>query len=216
MSKICPTTLTRLTCWAGFLMEPECSARGPSEDTRPADRLERVLGVLRHVAEVSGVCFYQRQQRQKLNKSVVKLRLRGKPLTVHCNASHPNLVDAAEVMLQKVTGVVGEGAVAAAQQLVAQRAADAAEPPAAPVSRPNNFFEASQRKQKLDRELKAANERVLSADSVVKAAQHEVGMLAKAVQLAELQLESAQEKAAKAQQHGVTTSPRSTSARSSR
>ena len=64
----------------------ECSVEGPSEDTRPADRLERVLSVLRHVAEVSGVNAHQRQQRQQLNKSSVHLRLRGKPLVVHCNA----------------------------------------------------------------------------------------------------------------------------------
>ena len=185
-------------------MEPPSSVGFSSEDMLPAVRLERTLCVLRKVQGVTSVHAYQRTARERLNVSIVKLRCRGQPVVAHCSNKCPELHDAAAAVLRKVTAIVGEEEIAAARQRAAADAqrADAAQLLAASAasSRPTNFFAVSQRKQKLDGELKAANERVLSADSVVKAAQHEVGMLAKAVQLAELQLDSAREKAAEAQQ----------------
>ena len=77
--------------------------------------------------------FYERQRRQPLNKSMLKVRVQGRkdPITVHCKVDVPNLLTAAQLMAQKLEEHLGAEAV-----LEGRRSFDAARaemPAAAPA-----------------------------------------------------------------------------------
>ena len=86
----------------------------------PAELVERELEALRAVAGVVSASAQERQRRQPLNTSMVKVRLEGvrNVLTVHCSASVPNLLVAAQRVAAKVAAALGSDAVAEGRRRV--------------------------------------------------------------------------------------------------
>ena len=66
----------------------------------PEDLLAVERRKLLAITGVTSVTFYERQRRQPLNKSMLKVRVQGRkdPITVHCKVDVPNLVIAAQLM----------------------------------------------------------------------------------------------------------------------
>ena len=97
----------------GCLQASPPASDGPAE----AELLAHELEVLRAVAGVTSVLTYERQRREPLNKTMLKVRIEGRknPLQVHCSERVPNLLVTARQMIEKV------GAVSAAT--LSQRAA---------------------------------------------------------------------------------------------
>ena len=86
----------------------------------PAELVERELEALRAVAGVVSASAQERQRRQPLNTSMVKVRLEGvrNVITVHCSASVPNLLVAAQRVAAKVAAALGSDAVAEGRRRV--------------------------------------------------------------------------------------------------
>ena len=156
------------------------SAAGPSMP----ELVERELEALRAVDGVTSATAYERQQRQPLNKSMVKVRLQGRkdPLTVHCSGSLPNLLRAALAVAEKVAAILGSDAVAEGRlraEIAAHAQPAAAEEPSA------NVFEHMQRVRRLEAELARAEASVRAADGEVRAALLRVEAEQRAVALAQ-------------------------------
>lgn len=173
-----------------------------SEGLTLSELVERRLEGLRKVDGVSSAKAYARQRREPLNKSMIKVKIAGKPaVTVHCKQEIPDLLLAADEMVKKVVEILGCEAVAEGQ-----RRADAEREAAAPVAatrlpdaasgsdqpgQPLSFFQLSARIQVLDAQIKRADERVREADGPVRAALQHVAAEEKAVQLAQQRLANA-------------------------
>ena len=95
----------------GCLQASPPASDGPTQEELLANELE----VLRAVPGVTSVLTYERQRREPLNKTMLKVRVEGRknPLQVHCSERVPNLLVAARQMIEKVGDVLGGDAVAA-------------------------------------------------------------------------------------------------------
>ena len=127
------------------------AAAGPSMP----ELVERELEALRAVDGVTSATAYERQLRQPLNKSMVKVRLQGRkaPIAVHCSGSLPNLLRAALALAEKVAAILGGDAGAEGRR----RAEIAAEAQPAAAEEPSaNVFEHMQRVHRLEAELARA------------------------------------------------------------
>ena len=105
------------------------STVAPDDGPTLQELVARECAVLEAIAGVTSVKSYERQRREPLNKSMLKVRLRGRkdPLSVHCKLGVPNLLAAARLMMEKVADVLGEEAVAEGRRCAdAARAAAAA------------------------------------------------------------------------------------------
>ena len=171
--------------------------------------LERELAALRSTDGVTSVVVYERQRRQSLNKSMVNVRLRGRaaPLSIHCCARLPTLLDAAYQMTEKIVDIIGEAAVAEGRRLRAEAEREAAAETARTVGGPaqqppsSNFFAQSQRIQQLEAALiPSADERVRDADARWQAALVLVAEQHSALKEAQARVDQAQAVADRAQE----------------
>ena len=176
------------------------STVAPDDGPTLQELVARECAVLEAIAGVTSVKSYERQRREPLNKSMLKVRLRGRkdPLSVHCKLGVPNLLAAARLMMEKVADVLGEEAVAEGRRCADAARAAAAAPDASEETRPAgagasiNFFEHSKRIGKLEAQLAAAQERARAADADLRSARLQVAAEQKAVMRAEERLSIAQ------------------------
>ena len=173
-----------------------------------SELVAREREVLEAIEGVTSVSIYERQQRQALNMSMIKvrMRLRKNPFTIHCSANVPDLLVAAHLMLEKMAKELGTDAVAEGRQRAeaAREAAApvAAPPPAATEMQPASvhFFEHAKRVAQLEAEKRSAEARVRDADGHLRSALLLVKTEEKAVKLAQQRLADAQAAAETAQE----------------
>lgn len=166
----------------------------------PAELVERELAVLRAVDGVVSARAYERQRRQPLNSSMVKVRLSGTedPIVVHCSAGVPTLAIAVQRMAAKVAAALGSDAVAegrrrceSAREAEAAAAGGAATGPGSSAQQANAFAH-MQRVFQLEKDLCRANARVRDADGGLRSALLRVKEEQLAVKLARERLSEAE------------------------
>ena len=179
------------------------STVAPDDGPTLQELVARECAVLEAIAGVTSVNTYERQRREPLNKSMLKVRLRGRkdPLSVHCKLGVPNLLAAARLMMEKVADVLGEEAVAEGRRRADAARAAAAAPDAARASEETqpagagaslNFFEHSKLIRQLEAQMAAAQERARAADADLRSALLLVAAEQKAVTRAEERFSIAQ------------------------
>ena len=168
----------------GCLEASPPASDGPAE----AELLAHELEVLRAVAGVTSVLTYERQRREPLNKTMLKVRIEGRknPLQVHCSEKVPNLLVAARLMIEKVGDVLGSDAVAEGRRLrAAEAAAGFGEEPVQPAAAQTDIFQKMMRVRQLEKELAAAEACAREADSQLRASLLAVAAEEKAARLAQ-------------------------------
>ena len=182
------------------------STVAPDDGPTLQELVARECAVLEAIAGVTSVKSYERQRREPLNKSMLKVRLRGRkdPLSVHCKLGVPNLLAAARLMMEKLADLLGEEAVAEGRRRADAARAAAAAPDAARASEETqpagagaslNFFEHSKLIRQLEAQMAAAQERARAADADLRSALLLVAAEQKAVTRAEERLSSRLSKA---------------------
>ena len=168
----------------GCLQASPPASDGPAEEELLAHELE----VLRAVAGVTSVLTYERQRREPLNKTMLKVRIEGRknPLQVHCSEKVPNLLVAARLMIEKVGDVLGSDAVAEGRRLrAAEAAAGFGEEPVQPAAAQTDIFQKMMCVRQLEKELAAAEACAREADSQLRASLLVVAAEEKAARLAQ-------------------------------
>ena len=118
------------------------STVAPDDGPTLQELVARECAVLEAIGGVTSVKRYERQRREALNKSMLKVRLRGRkdPLTVHCKVNVPNLLVAAQLMMEKVAAELGAEAVAEGRRRFDAQREAAAAPAAASASEPSQAW----------------------------------------------------------------------------
>ena len=182
---------------------------GASEGPTLSQLVESKLEELRQIDGVTSAKMYARKLKEPLNKSMINVRIAGrpKPVTVHCKAAIPNLLVAVHTAAEEVAKVLGSEAVAegrrraeAEREVAAPDAAAAASEQLRPSEQPLNLFELSARVQELEAKIKRADERMRDADGDVRSALLRVVAEEQALKQAQQRLASARAAAEAAQE----------------